>query len=291
MKKKAFTLIEFVMAMTLLSTMLLMIAMLTMRISDIYQKGLALRAVNNVGRQIVDDITRTVQSSPIQEEINPQPPLGGEKNITNEMIVAKRKDYFLARNAEGTNMQAAGMFCTGSYTYVWNTKYAFDNAKNPTNKAITITAPTNKAGESGDRTLAHRFVRIPDNGREFCKQFNDAIDTFNNITVTNPDNVIDLIGEDDSDLLVYDLTVLPAFQSEVTGHAMYPISLIIATRAGGINIDANGDFCTGKERPLEAYSEDNEFSRSDFNYCAVNKFDFVARQSGEAQDVNGYGSK
>ncbi len=280
MKKKAFTIIEFTLAMALLSTMLLMIAILTVRITGIYQKGLSIRAVNAVGREIIDDISKTVQSSPIQRSLNPDLPTGAVHDITIEKIIAKRNEYFVTVPAtSNSSMQGSGVFCTGSYTYVWNTAQTLNGNSGD---GITITTPTG--------TNLYKFVRVPDSHRTYCENTDGTL-TSRNIEISDDDLVVGLINDDESDLAIYDFTVLPATQSDTTGHAMYPISFILATRTGGINILGNGDFCTGKPKPTEIENAENEYSTTDFNYCAVNKFDFVVRQAGESEDVNSYGSR
>ena len=75
-------------------------------------------------------------------------------------------------------------------------------------------------------------------------------------------------------------------QSESTLHTLYSISFIIATTRGGININANGDYCRSVDNP-----KSGEYSNQDFNYCAVNRFDFVIRQTGESTTQGGYGTK
>ncbi len=284
--KKAFTIIEFVLAMGLFSTMLLMIAVLTIRITGIYQKGLSIRSVNAVGRELIDDITKIVQSSPIQESINPEVSSSG--NVTASNIVAKRSEYFTyytgsdqTKQETQGKTQSSGLFCTGSYTYIWNTAQTLTTFEN-NDDAITITNETGKH--------VYKFIRVPDYDRSYCAKFNEDKASNRTFEIAE-DQIVNLINDDESDLAIYDFTVLPATQSDTTGHALYPISFILATKKGGINILSNGDYCSGQEVPSDLNSEDSEYNSIDFNYCAVNKFDFVVRQTGEAEDVNGYGSR
>ena len=69
MRKKAFTIIEFMLATTILAVMLISIAALTIRIIEIYKKGLAMRAVNSDGRDIVSDLSRVIASSPVTNKV------------------------------------------------------------------------------------------------------------------------------------------------------------------------------------------------------------------------------
>jgi hypothetical protein len=97
--------------------------------------------------------------------------------------------------------------------------------------------------------------------------------------VVKEDDYFELINQDadDNDLAIYDLVVQPAYQSNTTMHALYNISFILGTVNGGININSSGDYCTGSE---DANIE--EFSMTGFEYCALNRFDFAAIQTGQA---------
>jgi hypothetical protein len=68
---------------------------------------------------------------------------------------------------------------------------------------------------------------------------------------------------------------MPATQSVTTKQAFVNISFILATLKGGVNIKANGDYCRG--------SGVEEFDNYDFDYCAVNKFNFSVRTGGNAR--------
>ena len=58
--KKAFTIIEFTLATTFLSVLLMGITTITMRILEIYQKGLALRDISSTGRDILHDVSNVL---------------------------------------------------------------------------------------------------------------------------------------------------------------------------------------------------------------------------------------
>lgn len=270
--KKGFTIIEFVLAMAFIGIILVAVCMITIQITSIYQKGLSLRAVNAVGREIMDDMTKTIAGSAIVPNINPTPTAG---NIGEAEINKARAKYFVTNNI-GSSRQASGIFCTGSFDYVWNTA---DVLNGVTGTAITIT--TDK------RNITPKLARIPDTTRQYCTMSGSNVPS---ITGISDDSVIELINDDESDLALYDLTVYPAMQSSSTRHIIYGISFILATRRGGININASGDYCTSMPKPYDAEDAGNEYNKMDFNYCAVNRFDFVARQTGESSELNGYGN-
>ncbi len=268
--KKGFTIIEFSISLIFISIILVAVCLLTIQISQIYQQGLVIRAINSAGREIMDEMTQTVSSSQIVAGINPT--LGsGLDNITDRDILEARKKYFLYnQKGSDSSQQTSGIFCTGSYDYVWNTADTVKN--NDKNNAVLI------------NNQIYKFARIPDTSRKFCAA---DISTGKIKSISIPaGNVINLINSDENDLALYDLTVYPAMQSESTLHTLYSISFIIATTRGGININANGDYCRSVDDP-----KSGEYSNQDFNYCAVNRFDFVIRQTGESTTQGGYGTK
>ena len=270
--KKGFTIIEFTLALAFIGVILVAVCLITIQITAIYQKGLSLRAVNAVGREIMDDMTKTIGGSAIVPNINPTPTA---HSITDDQINAARAKYFVTNNI-GDSRQASGVFCTGSFDYVWNTA---DVLNGVTGQAITITTES--------RTITPKLARIPDTTRQHCTTSGSGVP---NITGVSEDSLVELINDDEADLALYDLTVYPAMQSTSTRHIIYGISFIIATKRGGININANGDYCTGKPQPYSAEAVGNEYNDMDFNYCAVNRFDFVARQTGESSEISGYGN-
>ena len=108
-KKKAFTIIEFMLAMTFLAVMLMGITTITMRILEIYRKGLTMREINANGRDILNDLTRTVGGSPIVEHINPEASNG--MNITPDDIKVAYRNYFneTMMTSNGKSVQAGGV--------------------------------------------------------------------------------------------------------------------------------------------------------------------------------------
>ncbi len=89
--RQGFTLIELMLAMTYVALLLLAIAMTTMQIGRIYNKGITLKNVNQVGRDVTDELQRSiagVQPFDVPTHYVSQP--GG------------------------------GRLCLGTYSYVWN---------------------------------------------------------------------------------------------------------------------------------------------------------------------------
>ena len=277
--KKGFTIIEITLAMTFLAILMVSIATLIMRVTNIYQKGLAMRAINATGTEIIEDITRTVGAASYLVDIHSQDAeLGGNgvmEYYNNYKLVEKYYyDYTVYNeNHDGKNfnVQYFGVLCTGDYSYIWNTARALD-PDFTTKNFITV---------NGEKV---KMVRVYDREQTQCNKdkngsvANLAKRNYLPVTINVPaDNVVELINNDEMDLALYEFNITPATQSAITRQSFISANFILATRQGGININANGDFCRGEDNEFK-----DEYEGTMFNYCAVNKFSFSARTGGNA---------
>lgn len=92
--QSGFTLIELMLAMAFVSALLVMVAMTTMQISSIYNRGITLKTVNQAGRDLSDAFRRDVSA-------------------------ARQSDVELVRFSEGGEADL-NRLCLGNYSYVWN---------------------------------------------------------------------------------------------------------------------------------------------------------------------------
>lgn len=86
-KEKGFTIVELSLAMAFIALLLLGIAMLTIQISAIYNKGLTMRAVNDAGQLIARDMQQTLNSS-IASEVIFKSDNGGGRLCANNVVYA-----------------------------------------------------------------------------------------------------------------------------------------------------------------------------------------------------------
>ena len=277
--KKGFTIIEITLAMTFLAILMVSIATLIMRVTNIYQKGLAMRAINATGTEIIEDITRTVGAASYLVDIHSQDAeLGGngvmEYDNNYKLVEKYYYDYTVYNenhNGKNFNVQFFGVLCTGDYSYIWNTARALD-PDFTTKNFITV---------NGEKV---KMVRVYDREQTQCNKdkngsvANLAKRNYLPVTINVPvDNVVELINNDEMDLALYEFNITPATQSAITRQSFISANFILATRQGGININANGDFCRGEDNEFK-----DEYEGTMFNYCAVNKFSFSARTGGNA---------
>ena len=287
-QKKGFTIIELMLAMAFLGTMLVAIAALIMRVTNIYQKGLSIRAVNTNGREIISDLTRTITSSPTHLKVNPD---YVNNEITGKNLKTALANYYLSVEDSSHSEQYSGVFCTGSYSYVWNNAQSILASRDDDNNNDENVFRIEYRDGVETKKYIPKLARFADAERYACAANEENPNTANfepasmlighgrSLTM---DDITELINNDEMDLALYNFRILPAVQNETTKQIFFSGTFILATVRGGVNIKANGDFCTG-DKELEG---DDEFNLNNFDYCAVNKFNFSARATGEASITN-----
>lgn len=129
-----FTMVELSLAMVFVAILLLSVAIMTIQISQIYNKGITLRQVNEAGRSISRDFDRTVGSSMLFDATE-----GGPAYVN-----------------KATGGTLGGRLCLGTYTYVWNYAESFMAGHTPFNKY---------AGGSPEQI---RFIKVNDPGATLC---------------------------------------------------------------------------------------------------------------------------
>lgn len=100
----------------------------------------------------------------------------------------------------------------------------------------------------------------------------DTIYTFQELD--EEDIVEVLIQDKGNNLVLYDLRSTAGAQNAAENGLFYSVSFILGTVQGGINVKASGNYCV----PPEDY---NEASYENFDYCAINKFNFAVQATGE----------
>ena len=86
------------------------------------------------------------------------------------------------------------------------------------------------------------------------------------------DDPEELLSGEETGMALYDLSVSVAEQTGLQKNMYYYTSFILGTVQGGINVDASGESCAAPA----SYSGLSE----DFDYCAINKFNFAALANG-----------
>ena len=211
-------------------------------------------------------------------------------------------------------MPIFGSFCTGSYSYIWNSGYVLSDdyevvANNSLKKAILKYKQDNVVMQKpkNDKDVPIKLLKVRDETRSVCISYTLRTNNYgydsNNNSNNNPKNVSDgipynlvdkinsssyageyafgSISKDDEpiDILssngsmaVYDLIAAAPATNPAANTLFYSASLVLGTIQGGINVKASGNYCTTPE----------DYKNENFDYCAINKFNFAVRASGAA---------
>lgn len=311
--KKGFTLIELMLAVAFLGTLLLSVAMLAMRLVNMYTKGATMRAVNSVGSAIVDDVRSHVTSSNLWS-------VSFEDGLTKEDQDKSTRRYYRVHTYDvndattGTKTQFVdyGAFCTNSYTYIFNYQAAMLRYRNP--ESVPETMPETQrylmVGTNETNRRPYALVRIKDTG---CAQFNllgmneEEIKKYNEkitddtqklqentndfmkaqghyLKVNNEDDITVLLdgstSDEGTDLQLYDFAVMSAAQSHVTNQVIYDIAFVLGTTRGGIDVKSSNNYCSKNSKVSGDTDAAKDFAHHGISYCSVNRFDFVVRQTG-----------
>lgn len=219
-----FTIVELMLAMTFISMLLIAIALTTIQISNIYNKGITLREVNQMGRNLSDEFQRNIANT-VPFDVTPK--------VGNDPVSSK---YVL-------HAGIGGRLCLGDYTYVWNFGEALAGGTNIYNRYTDNNSPV-------------RFARVTDPSGGLCSNTTAQIDR---------SKAAELLSSGDRDLAVHAFSIQKTKEDPAIGQALYAISFTLGTN-NQAQLMANDASC----RP----PSDNI---GDENYCAVNRFDIIAR--------------
>ena len=315
-KKKGFTLVELSLSIVFIGVLALAIALIINSTIASYRRGLTLNQVNTVGMDLVDDMRLAVQNSSTMTPLNDCSRYYGGSgddydNCKKEggryfVTVTKQARVKLKGETDFIEVPIFGAFCTGSYSYIWNSGYLFaysdhdnldvESISKLGSNALAVDKAELRYKVKGGGTMSKsdfRLLKVQDSSRGVCasvvmnshlsstgvvgeNKYNlpDNDNISNVFDMTNYGNVdeepVDLLAKNgENDLALYSLTVATPAESSVQGNLFYSVSFILGTMQGGINIRAHGKSCAAPED-----------YNSNFDYCAINKFNFAAQANG-----------
>lgn len=288
--RTGFTMVELSITLAFLALLLISIAVITTNIIAIYQKGMTIKAVNSVGRGLIEELTTAINTAPSVDTTSLCNSLAGSDAATCRADHAFKYVFQATYNRDG--QQYNGVFCTGHYSYIWNTYYGVESnhTLNLRYLATDGTTPTISAPRLlrvEDRTYRVCSAVMADNSYSSTLTSNATIDITRlagNTNVSNPipEPQTGMLNEFDLDLMLYEFTIFPISQDAVTLRTYMSGTFILATLRGDVDITRSGDFCS-----LGGTAEDGTGDTSslgnlgaEYNYCAINKFNFAARTAG-----------
>lgn len=311
---RGFTMIELALSMIFISILSITVVLLIQNTTASYRRGLILNEINTVGMDLVDDMRLSVQNASSYSVIEMCKTFYTEGSANRDKCIDDNANSFVTvvklgsvkENSKtiGTNMPVYGAFCTGTYTYIWNSGY-FESVDNyersvsyggSTLSAVSLGVKDKTTGAVTTLKSNFRLLKIYDVERTVCvnaMKAQDGSGSGNNyiplssyannrvgtqfvidqtMVEMDSDNEggVELMGINDlNDLVLYDLYVAKPALSATRENLFYSVAFILGTRRGGINIFEAGNSC---KPPSDDYSE--------LEYCAINKFNFAVEAGG-----------
>ncbi len=281
--KKGFTLTELAVAIAFISILLLTIATVTLSMVQTYHKGNTMKEINTVGLELISEFTDAISAS---SNFNYQSYCsmftdaaskaacegdGGQKFIFQQSVVDVQ-----IKNTSTTisNAQKYGIFCTGKYSYVWNTGYTMKSSDGEHTKSSDLYVVSDASADlSGLGTF--RLKKYQDPTRSLCVEtFYDNsgnLQAYSNSTIKN-DSPLTLLSDElikTQDLAIFSLKVDQPVIEEVSSDALYTVHLILGSISGGIDTSGSDPSCNM-----------DTSSSYDIEYCAANKFNFTVQTKG-----------
>ena len=199
--KKGFTLIELMLAMTFIAILLLAIAMTVIQLGNIYRKGLSLKEVNQVSRDISSDV---------------------RKSLSSVDAIDLTTDY--------VTTTAGGRVCFGNYTYIWNT-----------GKVLAPTTPTDSnvvwygSETNSSHTKYVRFAKVPDASKLYCAKSGGGALTYKNIRAVDAAQAQELLssvqdgGEYKVNINQISLVTSASSYDSSTGERLYVFNYVVGS--------------------------------------------------------------
>ena len=315
-----FTIVELSLSIVFIAILSLSVVLIMTNAISAYHRGLTLNQVNTTGMELTDDLRAAIQNSPAHSVKSKCSTVYSSNVIKNCENDKARNFVSVARYATvkkkatgatiGTNVPVFGAFCTGSYSYIWNSGYLFSDDYT-TNVGGKATFKYREIGGSvADYNKDFKLLKIKDEDRAVCvaatrggntgtgngsteryyvKTGTSATNSYQNINAasnqggrefnitgesynTIEEEPIDLLAGSNN-LAVYNIVSSAPAEGSAANVLFYSISFVLGTVQGGINIMESGNYCTTPTDYQNAALEN-------FDYCAINKFNFAAEATG-----------
>lgn len=304
--KNGFTILEVTLVTAFIALLLIAIATILVNISALYQKGATLKSVNEVGRNLVTEFTTALNSAPSIDTISICSSLvdegaarercmqDGARKFVFQDIEIEREDPI---THDRGMTQDGGVFCTGEYSYIWNTHYGRTEDQ-PIKVQYTggEVQGISASIENEHDMKAFKIVRFEDKTYRACST---NVDRGYNGGLSKDNRTIDIrflangaanpvtsyeqgfLSTSEIDLELYELVIFPIAQDNVTLRALVSGTFILATERGEVGITRSGDYCDISNNSGKGDGSGNlQDLGSNFNYCGINKFNFAARTAG-----------
>lgn len=289
--RDGFTLIELSISLVFIGLLSLAVVLIISNTVNAYRRGLVLTRVNNIGTQLIDEIRSTVR----EKALSAQALLSScdkyyydKEAALNECLEENAWQLVSGTMYDGGGRPTYGAFCTGTYSFLWNSGLFFSDGTGAFDKRnalrIRIDSDEDMMEDyypgNPDSGEVFKLIKINDTQRLACKKWanydeGDNIDGDHEppyiLRMPGLDprtDIVDLLPSEDGDMVLYGLSVDKPAVGADGGGVFYPISFVLGTISGGINV--NSSTC---EPPKSTVNPNS-------NYCAINEFNFAAQVGG-----------
>lgn len=297
-RKSGFTMVEVMLAIACISILMIAVVILINNLISIYRKGTTVKAVNSVGRSLVENFTSAITVAPPVDTIDLC-----ENYATNNLAecrASRAYKFIFQANYDADGHQQNGVFCTGNYSYIWNTYYGLKAGDSNMLSLVYLSTDNEEKNIPGDQL---RLVRIQDPSYRVCtsivdKNYNSTLAPNTVIDITEvatgggsgtlidnpiPNPETGILNTFETDLAFGEFTVFPISQDAVTLRTFISGTFILTTVRGDVDTMASGDYCQAGINKFHGDVGDSGSTfdlGAEFNYCAINKFNFAARTAG-----------
>lgn len=206
--QSGFTIIELMLAMGFISVLLLAIALTVIQVSTIYTRGLVVKEVNQVSRDIANDVRKTLMAASAIDATD-----GSGDYVTNS---------------------AGGRVCFGNYSYIWNTAKAIEGNTDPN--------LTRKGSGTNDPVV--RFIKVADSSKIYCAKQTSGALSYPDLRSADVAGAKELIAPGDHSLGInrFVISTYPSATDTATGETLYTLKYSIG--AGKTNaMNSNQTAC------------------------------------------------
>lgn len=321
--RQGFTITELSLSIAFIAILSIAVVLIITNTISSYHRGLTLNKINTAGMDIVDDMRAAIQNSPGRSVEKQCVLIYGDADIQkqceddhahNFISVVHNDEVEVGGNRIG-NVPVYGAFCTGAYSFIWNSGYYFSpdaKIRNGESASLKYKIAGAADGSAEIKTVSNfKLLKIQDADRTVCissiyganidsnrgkyvydlsgegsinqnsprfdiSSYNaideEPLDILDSNVYINGAQVNASSSNTRNNLAIYNLTSASPSESSSHNSLFYSVSFILGTIQGGINIKATGNFCSTPEGYNSAIEN--------FDYCAINKFNFAAQAMG-----------
>ena len=228
---RGFTLVELLLAMTFISTLLLVIAMTIVQIANTYNRGMILKEVNQTARSLTEELDRAVSAS-------------------SDFSTDAAAQRYVSR-------PWGGRICLGQNSYIWNYGSALSTQNSNRNMYSSINTAGNVVTEGGTTRSEIGFVKVIDPAGSYCIPNGSGA-----YPAVNPVNATELLRSGDHTLAIHAFTITSTATAKdaLSAQALYKVSYVLGTS----NMDALTNDQTACKAPSEQGSDLNYCSIQQF---------------------------